>query len=133
MASRAHSQQHTRATTSMNADHAAGGARKTIARRTTSATTAVITRVASMAVLAGLFRGFALGELLARAPEAALAAAVGGDRLVERGGPEIGPQRLGEVELRVRELPEKEVRHARLAPGADEEVGLGGVAHGEEA
>ncbi len=34
----------------MNADQSAAGAKKTIARRTKSATTAVITRVASMAV-----------------------------------------------------------------------------------
>src|SRR5688500_12172232 len=37
------------------------------------------------------------------------------------------------MELGVRELPEQEVGYALLAAGADEEVGLGRVAHGQAA
>src|SRR5213075_2842519 len=70
-------------------------------------------------------------HLLAGAAEAPLAAGVGGDRLVERRGVEIRPQRLGEVELGVGELPEEEVADALLAARADKEIGLRRVAHRE--
>ena len=43
---------------------------------------------------------------------------------VERGGIEIGPQRVGEIELGVGELPQQEIADALLAAGADEEVRL---------
>src|SRR6185437_3127976 len=132
--SRDHSQHDTSATASMKSAQRARGARNTIATTTTRATTAVITRVASIGkASAGLADRFALRELLAGAPEAALPAAVGGDGFVERLGAEVGPQRVGEVELGVGELPEEEVGDALLAAGADEEVGLRRVAHGEEA
>ena len=52
-----------------------------------------------------------------------------GDRRVERRGVEVGPQRIGEIELGVGELPEQEIADALLAAGADEEIGLGRVAH----
>src|SRR5438552_1076899 len=57
-------------------------------------------------------------------PAAPLAAAVRSDGLVERRGVEVGPQRLGEVELAIRELPQQEVADALLAAGADEEIRL---------
>src|SRR5689334_20796813 len=70
-----------------------------------------------------------LAQLLARAPETALARAVGTDRRIERGGVEIGPQRVGEIKLGVGQLPEQEVADALLAAGADEQIGLRRVAH----
>ena len=66
-------------------------------------------------------------QLLAGAAEAPLAAAVRSDRLVERRGVEVGPQRLGEVELAIGELPQQEVADALLAAGADEQIRLRGV------
>src|SRR4051794_30965827 len=72
-----------------------------------------------------------LVELLAGTSEAAFAAAVGLDRGIEGRRVEIGPQRVGEVELAVGELPEQEVADPLLAAGADEQIGLGRVAHGE--
>src|SRR5205814_10375488 len=68
-------------------------------------------------------------DLVAGAPEAPLARAVGDDRRVERSRVEVGPQRVGEIELAVRELPEQEVADALLAAGADEQIGLRRVAH----
>src|SRR5687767_10229038 len=65
-------------------------------------------------------RGFL--QLLAGAAEATLALPVGGERAVERGGVEIGPQRSGEMQLGVSELPEQEIAHALLAAGANEQV-----------
>ena len=44
---------------------------------------------------------------------------------------EVGPQRVGEVELGVGELPQQEIADALLAAGADEEVRLRRVAHRE--
>ena len=41
------------------------------------------------------------------------------------GRAEIGPERVHEDELRVGELPEKEVGHPQLPRGADEEIRLG--------
>src|SRR5436309_10514995 len=37
---------------------------------------------------------------------------------------EVRPERVGEDELRIRRLPEQEVRHPQLARGADDEVGI---------
>src|SRR5919204_6488413 len=37
---------------------------------------------------------------------------------------EVRPQLLGEVELRVRRLPEQEIRESELAPGANDELGI---------
>src|SRR5690348_15234365 len=52
------------------------------------------------------------GELLARAAEPALALGVPRDREVELARVEVGPERVGEVELGVRELPEQEIADA---------------------
>src|SRR5919108_5564539 len=100
-------------------------------RTTGSRATAVRTRVRSIGNL-GLARagqGLAFGQLLAGAAEPALAPRVRGDGLVQGFGAEVGPERIGEVELGVRELPEEEVGDALLAARADEEVGLRRVAH----
>jgi hypothetical protein len=40
------------------------------------------------------------------------------------GLPEVGPQRVGEEELRVRRLPQQEVAQPQLAAGPDEQVGV---------
>src|SRR5262245_53728338 len=50
--------------------------------------------------------------------EAALALLVEAEGLHELALAEIGPQRLGNVDLRVRELPEVEVAHPHLAARA---------------
>src|SRR5206468_3153060 len=39
--------------------------------------------------------------------------------------PEVGPERLAEVELAVRALPQQEATQPLLAAGADDEVGIG--------
>src|SRR5207244_2852954 len=77
----------------------------------------------------GNFRPLRRLDLVARAAEAALAGAVRHDRGIERRGVEVRPERVGEAQLRVRELPEEEVADALLAAGADEQIGLGRVAH----
>ena len=61
---------------------------------------------------------------------AALARLEVDDRLEEIAAAEIGPEHFGDVDLRVGDLPEQEVRDAQLAAGADEQVGIvdvGGV------
>src|SRR4051812_40688005 len=119
---RDHSQQEVSAITRTNTPHTAGAARNSMPRTTGSSTSAVRTRVRS--TLSGLLGGLRGGELLAGAPEAALAVLVRGDRFAEGLGAEIGPQRVGEIELGVRELPQQEVGDALLAARADEQVGL---------
>src|SRR5258706_13136328 len=69
------------------------------------------------------------GKLLAGASEAAFAPPVRGERRFERGTVEIGPERVGEVQLGIRELPEQEIADALLAAGANEQVGLGSIVH----
>src|SRR4051812_8851893 len=76
----------------------------------------------------GLLR---LLDLLAGAAEAPLAAAIGFERFIERSAVEVRPKRVGEVKLRVGELPQQEIADALLAAGADKEIGLRCVAHGE--
>src|SRR6185295_10243771 len=104
---------------------------------TASSTAAVRTRVRNKR--SGVSRGaqrrqpgcFALCrfELLAGASEAAFTRAVRGESSLERGGIEVRPQRVGEMQFRIGELPEQEVAHAPLAAGADEEVRLRRKAH----
>src|SRR5687767_7455159 len=74
-------------------------------------------------------RGFL--QLLAGATEAPLALPVGSKRLVERCGVEIGPQRGGEMQLAIRELPEQEIADTLLAAGADEKIRFRRIAHGQ--
>src|SRR6266545_6977747 len=106
--------------------------RNSAKRSTASNTIAVSTRVFSMMARARLparqealrdpppAARVALGffQLLARAPEAALALAIPGDRRVELPGVEVRPQRRGEIELGVGELPKQEIADALLAAGA---------------
>src|SRR5438552_17868956 len=52
------------------------------------------------------------------------------DRLEEMAAAKIGPEHFRDVDLRVRDLPQQKVRHAQLAAGADEKIGImhvGGV------
>ena len=143
-ARRAHSQAASAAIAAATRRPAERGSRNSAARSAAISTIAVTTRSPSIAwpgpatpadgVRQAVRRRVGAcdcDELLAGAAEAALAPAVRGDRGVERRGVEVGPQRLGEVELGVRELPQQEVADALLAAGADEEVGLGRVAHRE--
>src|SRR5688572_1190661 len=67
------------------------------------------------------YAGDTLGgaQLLARAPEAALTLLVRADRRLEGRGIEIRPQRFGEIELGVGELPQQKVADALLAARAD--------------
>ena len=55
----------------------------------------------------------------------ALALLVVGHRLQQVAAPEVGPQHVGDPDLRVGDLPEQEVADAHLAAGADEQVGVG--------
>src|SRR5271156_6475306 len=70
-----------------------------------------------------------LAELLAGAAEAPFPPAVGGEGILKRGGVEIRPQRIREIQFRISKLPEQEVADALLAARTDEQVGLGCVAH----
>src|SRR5690349_2836095 len=74
---------------------------------------------------------FCLLDLLAGAPEAALALLIPDDGRVELPGVEIRPERRREVELGVGELPKEEIADALLSPGADEQVGLGRIVERE--
>src|SRR5512134_174367 len=105
----------------------ARGRKNSPATSSASSATAVPSRLRE----SGNVGALRLLQLLAGAAEAPLAPAVRGERFFERRGIEVGPQRLGEVELGVGELPQQEVADALLAAGADEEVRLGRVAHGE--
>src|ERR1700694_3183038 len=66
-----------------------------------------------------------IGNLLRPGPESAHAPLVGGGRLVEDRAPEIQPERLGAVELRIGRLPEQEIAESHLAGGADHQVRVG--------
>src|SRR5258706_14098341 len=129
---RDHSQHPRSAIARTNTDHARAGAKKSIPTRSSRMTTAVITRVRSTSS-AGLDDRLPFLDLLAGAAEAALALAIGGHRGIEGRSVEVRPQRLGEVELRIRELPEEEVGDALLAAGVDGKVRLRRLAHGQEA
>src|SRR5256884_1756761 len=59
-----------------------------------------------------------IGNLLRARAKASLPPLVGGDRLVEVGICEIGPERLSAVELGVGGLPEQEVTEPHFAGGA---------------
>src|SRR5262245_17918240 len=53
---------------------------------------------------------------------AALALLIRQHRLDQMAAAEVGPERVGHIDLRVRNLPEQVVAHAHLATGADEEI-----------
>ena len=56
---------------------------------------------------------------------AALALLVVEDRLEQVPAAEVGPQRVGDPDLGVGDLPEQEVADAHLAAGADQQIGIG--------
>src|SRR5579862_5894876 len=78
----------------------------------------------SLAPLARSFRD-AQPNLLRREAEAALAAVVARQRDLKLRAVEVGPQRVGEVHLRVRRFPQEEVRQPLLARRANDEIELG--------
>src|SRR5215469_14901662 len=63
--------------------------------------------------------------VFAEATEAAVALLISGDGFDEVDAAEVGPEAIGDEDLGVGDLPEKEVGDALLAGGADEEVGVG--------
>src|SRR5581483_2565743 len=67
----------------------------------------------------------ASGASVSSAAEPTAPPGVGEERLAELIGAEVGPQRLHEDELGVRQLPEQEVRDPKLAGCPDEQVGVG--------
>src|SRR5258706_16221691 len=56
---------------------------------------------------------------------AAVALLVGDDRLEQIAAAEIGPERFGDPDLRVRDLPQQEVADAHLAARADQQIRIG--------
>src|SRR3989449_11534393 len=90
-------------------------------------TAAVASRAASTP--SGDLSAFRCRGLLAGPSKAALALPVGGKRRVERRGIEVWPQRVSEIELRIRQLPEEKIADALFPSGADEQVRLGRIAH----
>src|SRR5690606_32418022 len=109
------------ATRAINAAHIFAGAKNSAARKPAIRNTAVMTRSLSIATTAR--------HLLAGTAETAFARTVRGNRLFERKLIEIGPQRVGEIQLRIGKLPEQEIADALLAAGADEQIGLRRVVH----
>src|SRR6185503_8499593 len=70
-------------------------------------------------------------DLLRCSTEASLALLEIGERLEVLTLAEIRPQRVGDVDLGVGELPEEEVADAHLAAGPDEQVRIGDALGGE--
>src|SRR5437868_1691688 len=95
----------------------------TIATASGAATTANATRRASSLTAPRASRARSGGD----APEASLASLEREHRLEQLAPPEVGPQHARDVQLRVRDLPQQEVRDPLLAGRADEQVGVGTV------
>src|SRR5712671_6658681 len=112
----AHSKPASAQTAASSATSQGRGSRNSAASRAAMSSVAVPTRAASPpegpaaggVTTSGDLGPLRLLELLAGAAEAALPAAIGVDRLVEGGSIEIRPERFGEIELRIGELPEQE-------------------------
>src|SRR5258707_256097 len=98
------------------------GAKTTAARTAGRRTAAVRILVLSTQALNGAVRDRA---------EAALAKLVGCQRAQELTLAEVGPERVGEIKFGVGELEKKEVRDAKLARGANQQVGIGHAGSGE--
>src|SRR5216684_3021652 len=92
------------------------GAKTTAARTAGRSTAAVRTLVLSTQALDGPVRDSA---------EAALAKLVGRQRTQELALAEVGPERVGEIEFSIGELKEKEVRDAKLARSANQQIRIG--------
>src|SRR2546425_6393247 len=56
---------------------------------------------------------------------AAVALLVGDDGFEQMAPAEVGPERLGDPDLGIRDLPEQKVAHAHLAARADQQIGIG--------
>src|SRR5258708_38473705 len=101
--------------------------------RTTAISTAAVAirttmferRGAASAGSAGLASATSIGDLLRPRAKATDAPLVRGDGLIEVRIGEIGPERLGAVELRVRRLPEQEIAESHFAGGADHQFRIG--------
>src|SRR5262245_14501291 len=125
-ASPAHSQPAPTSSRAQTATQPACGSRNSAAPNPASSAAAVRTRAFSIAPSAparnGLCdppsAGLRLLDLIAGASEATLALLVPLDRRVELGSAEIRPEGRGEIQLRVRELPQQEIADALLASGA---------------
>src|SRR6185312_38253 len=61
--------------------------------------------------------------------EAALPPGIVGERRPELRLAEVRPQPVGEVELRISAVPEKEIRQPLLAAGADQKIHRAGIRH----
>src|SRR4030095_8274428 len=98
------------------------GALTTMTRNTGSSTTVLATRFSK----AGL--GYSRGRLAVVATshptESAIALLKVGDRPVEVGGAEVGPQDRRDPQLGVGDLPQQEVGDAHLAAGANQGIGV---------
>src|SRR6266850_7521746 len=94
-----------------------GHGAKSAARTTTAYTSAVTVRRSRSA-------NPMRGRLASKTPLALRIRADGFFEILHR---EVRPQHGRRPHLRVRDLPQQEVRHAQLAAGADEQVGVGVV------
>src|SRR5450759_1626423 len=70
-------------------------------------------------------------QLFAGPAEAALALLIGSDGCGECFAIEVRPQQVGEIELRIGKLPQQKVADSMFAAGADEQIRLGRVSHGQ--
>src|SRR5262245_41917644 len=71
------------------------------------------------------------GHHVGHATKSALPLLIMGERLEELALTEIGPQRVGDVDLAIRALPQKEVGDPHLAAGADEQIGVWNIGRGQ--
>ena len=62
------------------------------------------------------------GDLCAGQPETALAVGIVVQCLLQDGGVHVRPQRIGEPQFGIRQLPQQEVTDANFTPGADQQV-----------
>src|SRR4029453_15329480 len=99
------------------------GALNTMIKNTGSSTTVLATRFSRAGP------GYSGGGLAAGATshptESAIALLKVGDRAVEVGGAEVGPQDRCDPQLGVSDLPQQEVGDAHLAAGANQQIGVG--------
>src|SRR5512139_832872 len=112
--------------------HSQAGAHSTAGTNTASSSRAVKTRLTSgvMGEFPGMRSRCGL-HLFAGAAKAAFTGSIGGDRHIQCRRIKFGPQRVGEIQFGVGQLPQQEIADALLAAGADEEVGFGHVGQTE--
>lgn len=87
-------------------------------------------RFDDVALFVGMSEGTAdtLGGHVLHRPETTIAMLVIQQRTQEFIAIKIWPEHVGEIEFRIGDLPEEEVRDAHLARCADEQVGVGYIA-----